>query len=114
MFSIFALKFQIISNTVRMQAVEIMFSFFSIQLEIVSNTVTMRDLDTLFSKCSQVFALTSFYSYYSMSHDGNTYVCLSYLKNGDRTIAVPLPQLACIVDLDLINCTAVDVGDILC
>jgi len=30
---------------------------------------------------SKVLALTSFYSYYSMSHEGNTFVCLPYLKN---------------------------------
>mgnify|MGYP007091752787 CR=1 FL=1 len=54
---------------------------FFLQFEIVSNTVKMHDLKTLFSKCSKVLALPSFYSYYSMSHDGNMYVCLFYLKN---------------------------------
>ena len=57
-----------------MLALETLFSIFSLQFQIVSNTVKMHALKTL-------LALTSFYSYNSMSRDGNTYVCLFYLKN---------------------------------
>ena len=55
---------------------------FFLQFQIVSNTVKMHALNTLFLFFSKVLALPSFYSYYSMSRDGNTFVCLSYLKNG--------------------------------
>ena len=89
--------FRIVSNTVRTHVVETMFSRFSLQFQVVSNTVWMHALETLFfffsavlntfkmhalvSIVFKVLALTSFYSYYSMSRDGNTYGCLFYLKN---------------------------------
>ena len=60
---IFFLQFQIVSNTVWM------------------HTVKMHALKTMFLFFSKGLALTSFYSYNSMSRDGNTFVCLFYLKN---------------------------------
>ena len=80
MFSRCSLQFQIVSNTVWMHALETLFFFFSA----VPNRfkyLKMHALKTLFLFLSKVLALTSFYSYNSMSRDGNTFVCLSYLKN---------------------------------